>query len=119
MEQAKRNELIDSYYKAVDSENYWVFDEIFTESASHIRPGQGSIDGRAEIARFFDEDRRSRGTRHDVTERIHCNNTSYCKVTVTGNLDETAFEGDIISEFRFDLDANRIVQYRVFRGYQR
>jgi len=119
MEQQRKTDLINDYYTAVDSEDYEVFDEIFAESAAHVRPGQGSLDGRNEIKQFFEEQRQSSGTTHTVTRRFHDDDASYCKVTVSGQLDGDQFEGDVISEFQFDPETERIAQYRVFRGYAR
>lgn len=119
MDEKKRDELIDNYYRAVDNENYAIFDHTFSEDASHIRPGQGSLNGRDDIRRFFKEERQSTGTTHDVKTRFHGEEASYCKVNVSGEIAGSMFNGDIISEFEFDPKSERISKYRVYRGYQR
>ena len=56
MDRARRGDLVDRCYVAVDRDEYGEFDAPLAESASHVRPGRGSIGGPAAIERHFDAD---------------------------------------------------------------
>lgn len=117
MRDSKRNELIDAYYFGLDAEEYETLDDLFTGDATHERPGQGTLTGAVAIRAYFESDRRSFDTVHEVQTRIHEDDVTYCKVRVSGELPDQSFKGDVIAEFTFDDD--RIASYKVYRGYQR
>lgn len=119
MDEANRNALINSYYEAIDDEDYAAMEATFASDAQHIRPGQGSLVGAAAIREFFETERQSSNTFHDVTKRFHDDEGSYCMVTVSGELPDGPFEGDVFAEFEFDADEEHITKYRVYRGYSR
>lgn len=118
MNERRRNELIDAYYRDLDADEYEALDDIFAADAEYARPGQ-RLDGGAAIREYFETERRSSNTTHDVEKRLHDDEATYCKVAVSGNLPDGSFEGDIVAEFEFDDGEDRITAYRVFRGYRR
>lgn len=119
MNEGRRDELIDAYYGGLDAEEYGAFDEIFADDAEYARPGQRTLRGGDEIRAFFETERRSSNTTHQVTKRLHDDDATYCKVAVRGDLPDGSFEGDVVAEFEFDDAASQITAYRVYRGYQR
>ena len=119
MDERRRDELVDAYYRGLDAEDYAAFDDVFAPDAVHVRPGQRPLEGGDAIRAFFETERRSSNTTHDVTRRIHDAEATYCKVTVSGDLPDGSFEGDVVAEFEFDDDEDQITAYRVYRGYQR
>lgn len=119
MDEAKRNTVIDQYYQAIDDEEYVAMEAAFSEEARHIRPGQGALEGATGIREFFETERQSSNTVHTVNKRFHDEDGTYCRVTVTGDLPDGPFEGDVFAEFEFDDGEDHITKYRVYRGYDR
>lgn len=119
MNERRRNDLIDAYYRGLDAEEYGALDDVFAADVEYERPGQRTLEGGEAIRAFFETERRSSNTSHDVERRLHDEEATYCTVAVSGDLPGGTFEGDIVAEFEFDDGAEQITAYRVYRGYQR
>lgn len=109
MNTARRDELIDTYYAAVDDEDWDRLLSAFTEDVEYLYPGEDPITGHDEVRQFFEERRETRETTHDVTRRIHDEDATACEGHITGQMgDEGPFEGAYAGVFTFDDEADRI-----------
>ena len=102
MEPNERDDLIDTYYAAVDAADYDRMLTAFAEDVEYRYPGEGTMRGHADVRTFFEERRETRETTHEVVRRIHGEDATACEGRITGKRGETPFEGAYVGVFEFD-----------------
>lgn len=109
MNTTRRNELIDTYYEAVDGEDWDRMLSAFAADVEYLYPGEDPMRGHDEVRTFFEERRRTRATTHDVFRRVHDEEATACEGTITGEMgDDGPFEGAYVGVFEFDDNVDRI-----------
>lgn len=112
MSEADRNELIDTYFEAMDAEDLDVLrpalaDDVVFESLS------GQLDGFSGFEQYMEELRGLSETTHDVTLRVH-DDASVAEGTVTGESEDGTVEADFCDVFEFDVDDEQITRLAVY-----
>ncbi|WP_411965877.1 nuclear transport factor 2 family protein [Haloferax sp. YSMS24] len=114
MEIAIRNELIDTYYSAVDDADFDRMLTAFTEDVEYLYPGEEPMHGHGAVRTFFEERRKTKNTTHDVFRRVHDDTATVCEGTITGQMGEDSLDGAYVGVFEFDDDAGRISYVGVY-----
>lgn len=114
MEIDTRNELIDTYYGAVDKADYDRMLTVFAEDVEYLYPGEEPMHGHDEVRAFFEERRQTKNTTHDVFRRVHDDTATVCEGTITGKFGDDPLDGAYVGVFEFDDDAERIEYVGVY-----
>lgn len=117
MEPDDRDELIDTYYRAVDEADYDRMLTAFTEDVEYRYPGEEPMHGRDAVRTFFEERRETRETTHEVFRRVHDTDATACEGHITGERSEGALEGRYVGVFEFDDDARGISYVGVYTQF--
>ncbi|WP_129113823.1 YybH family protein [Halegenticoccus tardaugens] len=112
-----RDRLIDAYYRAVDQENYDAFEQLFSDDAHHVRPGQGLLIGGGAVREYYEQERSVAHTDHRIQQRYHGDTATLCTVEVRGKSSSGPFSRQVVGEFDFISDENLITRYCVYRGH--
>lgn len=113
MSDADRNELIDTYFDAMDAEDTDIVrdalaDDFVFESLS------GPLEGVSGFETYMDELRGLSNTDHDVTLRVHGEGASVAEGTLTGDSEDGPVEADFCDVFEFDEDDEQITRIGVY-----
>lgn len=113
MPHADRNELIDAYFEAMDTEDLSVVrphlaDDFVYESLS------GDLDGAEGLETYLEELRGLSNTTHEIALRIHGEPASVAEGTVTGEGEDGAVEADFCNVFEFDEEEAAIARIGVY-----
>lgn len=115
MDTAKRNELIDAYYDAIDAESFVDFERAFTPDIEYLYPGEPAMHGIEEVRSFFEERREHSNSTHDVFRRVADDEVTVCEGAVTAEApDGTAFGAAFVGVFEFDEAAAAIARVGVY-----
>lgn len=115
MQIAKRNELIDAYYRAADEEDYDHMMSVFDDDVTYLYPNEPDMHGIPDVREFFEERRKTTGTTHDVFRRVHGDDATMCEGTITGEIEgEGPFEGAYVGAFEFDNESEKISYVAVY-----
>lgn len=105
----RRDELIDTYYSAVDERDWDRLLSAFAADVEYLYPGEEPMHGHEAVRDFFEHRRETRATTHNVFRRIHDDDATACEGHITGEMgEEGPFEGAYVGIFEFDDDADRI-----------
>lgn len=113
MSRADRNNLIDAYFDAMDSEDLEIVrpalaDEFVYQSLS------GELEGFEGLATYMEELRGLSNTNHEITLRVHDGAASVAEGTVTGESEEGTVQADFCDVFEFDPDDEAITRIGVY-----
>jgi ketosteroid isomerase-like protein len=109
MEVSDRNELVDTYYEAVDREDWDLLLSAFSPAVTYVYPGEGELHGHDEVRAFFAERRQTTNSTHELFRRIHGENGAACEGHITADLKGGgSVDGNFVGVFTFDDDAGRI-----------
>lgn len=115
-ETKRREQLIRAYYSAVDTESYADFEDLMTATVRHVRPGQGLLRGGAAVRDYYETERDSTNTAHEIEAILHDDDRTLCLVEVSGETPAGPFVRPVVGAFTFDDDADLIDSYTVYRG---
>ncbi|ELY61329.1 hypothetical protein C491_00687 [Natronococcus amylolyticus DSM 10524] len=76
--------VVREYYDTVDDERYDDLVALFAEDVRYERPGQGAIEGRAELREFYLEERPLEEGSHEVDDLVVQGDTVAVRGTFTG-----------------------------------
>ncbi|MDG5758706.1 nuclear transport factor 2 family protein [Natronococcus sp. A-GB1] len=101
--------VVRDYYDAVDDERYDDLVALFAEDVRYERPGQGAIEGRAELREFYLEGRPLEEGSHEVDDLIVDGDTVAVRGTFAGrqNGEDVAFAFADFHEFEDGTIARR------------
>ena len=109
-----RNQLVDTYFRALDEEDYTSIESAFTEDVTYRLPEE-TITNLDDAMEYFRNRRRPTNTTHEITRRIHDDETSAVEGYVTGEMpDRGEFEGRFADIFEFDPETERISELVVY-----
>lgn len=115
MDVDKRNQLIDTYYRAADEEDYDLMMSVFSADITYLYPNEPDMHGKDAVREFFEERRQTTGTTHDVFRRVHGDDATLCEGNITGEIaGEGPFEGSYVGAFEFDENAEKIDYVAVY-----
>lgn len=115
MDTATRDELIDTYYDAIDSEAFERFERVFAPDIEYLYPGESEMHGVAEVQTFFEERRRHSNSTHDVHRRVSDQEVTVCEGRVTAERrDGTPLDIGFVGVFTFDNVADGIDRIAVY-----
>lgn len=112
MSETDRNDAIDAYFDAMDTEDLEVVrpvlaDDFVYESLS------GALDGFEGLQTYMEELRGLSNTDHEVTQRVHGETASVAEGTVTGDGEDGRVEAEFCNVFEFDDEA-RVARIAVY-----
>lgn len=115
MDTKKRNELIDTYYNAIDTEIFADFDRTFTPDIEYLYPGEPSMHGVETVQSFFEERRKHSNSTHEIERRISDDETTVCEGTITAEKpDGETFKAGFVGVFTFDRNTEAIGRVGVY-----
>lgn len=115
MDTATRDELIDTYYDAIDAEAFERFERAFAPDIEYLYPGEPVMHGVAEVQTFFEERRGHSGSTHEVHRRVSDREVTVCEGRVTAERpDGTPFDAGFVGVFTFDDVADGIDRIAVY-----
>lgn len=110
-----RNRLVDAYYGGLDDDDPDAAVSAFAPGVTYRYPGEGAIEGREAVRRFFAERRPTSDTTHDVTRRVHGDSATACDGRFEGDHEERGrVEADFAGFFEFDEDESLIAEIAVY-----
>lgn len=113
MSESSRNELIDAYFEAADTDDPSVVADRLTEDFVYDSTS-GTLDGFSGLETYLREMRGFSDTEHTVTRRIHGDEASAAEGTVTGKLAGESVETNFCNVFEFDERDERIARVGVY-----
>jgi len=114
MTQDTRRELIDDYFRAVDTADYELLRSIFADDVSyHYHEGE-LLQGLDTVIPFLRDEVLEppgvdRTSDHRVTRTITDDSAVVCEGEVDGEYNDTAFHTDFVDVFEFDNDEINMV----------
>lgn len=113
MSEAERDDLIDAYFAALDTDDPEIVrpaltDDFVYESLS------GELEGFSGLKRYAEELRGLSDTTHETTRRIHDEAVSVVEGTVTGEGENGSEQAAFCDVFEFDADGERIARIIVY-----
>lgn len=112
MELAHRNELIDAYYRTVDTERFDRFRDVFRDDITYRYPGEPVMHGVEDVLEFFRERRTHSNSTHQVHRRLADDEVSVCEGSIEAEADDgSRVTADFVGVFEFD---ELIAEVRVY-----
>lgn len=110
-----RNRLIDTYYGGLDDDDPDEAVSAFADDVTYHYPGEGAIEGREAVRRFFAERRPTSNTTHDVRRRVHGDAATACDGRFTGDHEELGrVESAFAGFFEFDEPETLVAEIAVY-----
>ncbi|WP_254524481.1 nuclear transport factor 2 family protein [Natrinema caseinilyticum] len=113
MNRENRNHLIDTYFEAMDEDNFDAMEAAVSDSIQFESPG-GTVSDVDEFREYIEESRIFTHSEHDVTRRVHGAAKSVCEGTVSGQTPEGRVDGEFCDVFGFDGDEEQITDISVY-----
>ncbi len=113
MSESDRNELIDAYFDALDSEDPEIVRPALADGFVYESPS-GDLEGFSGFETYMNELRGFSNTTHEVTRRIHDEDVSVAEGTVTGDGDGTSLQAGFCNVFEFDDDEAGLTRIAVY-----
>lgn len=113
MDTEKRDDLIETYFAALDAESFDRLEDHLAAGFTYIHPDTTveTIDG---MRRFFDQ-RAAQDTSHEIHRTLHAADGSVVEGRITGELaDGTPREGYFCDVFDFDDGEDRLTRVAVY-----
>lgn len=112
-----RDDLIDTYFGALDEAEYDPLESVFADDVTYHMPSE-TIEGIADLMEYFREHRLPSRTTHELSLRIHGQTASAVEGHVTGELTNGGqFDGPFVDVFVFDEDRERILRMSVYSSF--
>lgn len=115
MDSTKRDELIDTYYDAIDAEAFERFEHAFAPDIEYLYPGEPDMHGVAEVQKFFEERRTHSNSTHNVHRRVFDQEVTVCEGRVTAERpDGVPLDVGFVGVFTFAAAADGIDRIAVY-----
>lgn len=117
MDRAKREELVETYYGAIDAEAFAGFERAFAPDVEYRYPDEPAVHGVEEVRTFFEERRELSNSTHDVRRWVTDGAVTVCEGVVTAEgPDGRPVEVGFVGVFEFDDEAGAISRVGVYTG---
>jgi ketosteroid isomerase-like protein len=119
----RRNDLIETYFTALDEAEYEPLREAFAPDVRYLYPGGEHLEGLDETMEYFETRRPTKRSEHTITRRYHTEEVSVTEGHFTGEVPGTGpIRADFCNVFEFDDAEERITYNGVYmrpedRGY--
>jgi ketosteroid isomerase-like protein len=114
MNVARRDELIDVYFRALDEEEFSIVEPYLAPDLTFRSVGLEPLSGPEGMRRYFEELRPFGGTIHEVENRIHDEHASAAEGRVTGEHDGESLDTPFCDVFEFDDEEEHLTRVVVY-----
>lgn len=109
------DKLMETYFRALDEENFEQLKSAFTDDIVYRYPGEGEIQSIDSVLDFFKNQKQTKNTTHDVFRRLSNDDIAIGEGHITGEiLDNGSFEGYFCNVFEFDKEKEKISKISVY-----
>lgn len=109
-----REKLADAYFDALDAPDYESLRSVFATDIVYRYPDATPLEGIETAIRFFEEDKPTSDTDHDVTRYVHGEDATVAEGFSTGVVDGDPFESYFCDVLEFTEDEERISDLAVY-----
>lgn len=113
MQEERRNELIDAYFRGLDRDDFDAMDDALAEDVSYFHPVR-EIRGSEEVLDFAANERAPQDSEHLVERRIHDADASVAAGRKVGEVAGESVDVPFCDVFEFDDSAGAIASVSVY-----
>jgi hypothetical protein len=113
MDAETRNQLIDSYFSAMDDAEFDKLEDVLTEDVTYLMSG-AELSGVDSVKQVFESGQMS-NTTHDASRRFHSEGVSICEGSFSADVAGRGhMEGDFTDIIEFDKDTGKISRVAIY-----
>lgn len=110
----QRRASIETYYDAIDQEEFDQIRTVMTEDVTYIT-AHGEIDGVDSVVAYYTDERTVTNTNHQVVREVRDGDVWICEGTVSGEyVDGGSFDGGYVGVFEFRPDSEKVQHLSVY-----
>lgn len=113
MNETRRNELIDAYFTALDSQDFSIVEPFLADDVQYDT-SNGSVSGADGFREYMDVDRVYTDTIHTVTRRFHLDDVTICEGDFHGVTPAETIDGEFCDFFEFDDTTDVLTSITVY-----
>jgi ketosteroid isomerase-like protein len=114
MVDSKRHSSIETYYDAIDEEEFDRIRTVMAEDVTYVT-AHGEMNGVDSVVAYYTDERTVTNTTHQVVRELRDGDVWVCEGTVSGEyVDGGSFDGKYVGIFDFQPDSEKIQHLSVY-----